>query len=66
MEEEWDKFPGSPVSFPGMTEFLDVVGIATTGLFLTTCLSAELCLTGSGSGWSGERPSGLMEAVSFR
>lgn len=34
-------------------------------------LSAELCLTRSGSGlvqclkWAGERPSGLMEAISF-
>lgn len=45
-----EQFLGSPVSFPGMTYFFDLVGIATMGLFLTTCLSAELCLTGSGSG----------------
>ena len=50
VEEEGDRLPGSPVSFPGMTDFPDLAGITSTGLFLRTCPSAELYSTEAGSG----------------
>lgn len=36
--------------FPSMTDFLDLAGITSTGLFLRTCPSAELYSTKTGSG----------------
>lgn len=50
VEEEGARLPGSPVSSPGMINFLDLADISSTRLFLRTCPSAELYFTEAGSG----------------